>query len=137
MDQRELAQALDKSPSVISALVNHVQGPAAAGRKLKKQALDYLMRRIHGSESVVEGRSESEAAGVAIHERTTELKTVDQCLARIKLLEADNDRLRAMLRVAIEPQVNYGRRLSSTLSAAEESLLDEAEKPDSAGPAKS
>jgi hypothetical protein len=102
MDQKDLAAALDKSPSVISALVNHVKGPAAAGKKVRKQALDYLYRRIRSSESVSDRPSESVEPGVA-HEASAEYRTTDEWKRHAAQLEAEVKRLRLALRALTEP----------------------------------
>lgn len=118
MDQRELAIALESSPSVISALVNNVTGKSAAGKKVRKRALDYLRKRIHGSDSVVAPRSESETPGVEI---PGQYRTLTECNQRIKELEADNELLRSMVLAAATH-----RPLSSTPPISEaQSILEQ------------
>ena len=105
MDQRELAVALDKSPSVISALVNNVTGKAAAGKKLKRQALDYLHRRIHASESVIKGRSESAQPGVAGFQDRRETEPLETWRQRAIIAE---ERLKQIAGIATAPISSTG-----------------------------
>ncbi len=104
MDQKDLAIALDKSPSVISALVNNVSGKAAAGKKLKLKALDYLNARIKSSESVVSGRQKSEVYPVELREQSAEYVTTDEWKRRALIAEQEVERLRAALHLATAPR---------------------------------
>jgi hypothetical protein len=110
MDQRELAVALESSPSVISALVNNVTGKAAAGKKTKKKALDYLRARIRDSESVVSRHPESEVSGIELKEMPPEYNDATDWRERALKAEAEVERLRTALHEMTKP-ISYSKNI--------------------------
>jgi hypothetical protein len=74
---------------------------AAAGEKVKRQALDYLRARIATSESVVQGRSKTEVSGVEIHDRSGK-SGLEIWKARANDAEARLHHLRSGLRALLD-----------------------------------
>lgn len=119
MDQKDLAVALDKSPSVISALVNNTKGPAAAGKKVRRAALAYLKRRIQGSDSVIDGSSDSAVSPVAFGEAEGEYRTSNEWKLEALRLREENAMLRAVIQMLAAPRTPLS---SAAIATAEEFL---------------
>lgn len=118
MDQAALATAFDKSPSVISALVANTTGKHAPGKKFRKAALEYLQKRINGSESGVQGRTESAVSGVDRFVDRADDLTPEQWKHRAIFLEDRLKQLQSSMRSALAHSETPLPRVSSKPTSA-------------------